>query len=115
MRNTLFSLMALATASVSLTGGTQAGAQGRDVGSVNVSIASFYDRAVQNTLASRWDGSPAMGEEFQKAKNKGCTLLAQMLADNKQAGDFFVPPRDSAHSDYLELSGKQTKRFSVLG
>lgn len=114
MRTSLVSFLALATASASPTGGYQTGAQDPNVGFVNVRIVSLYDRAVRNTLARRWDGSPAMGEEFQKAKNKGCTLVAQMHADDAQAGEFFVPPRDLAHSDYLGLSGKYIKQFSVL-
>jgi hypothetical protein len=114
MRALLVSLLALATASASPTGGYQTSSQEPNIAPANVSIHSFYDRAVRDTLAKRWDGSPAMGGEFQKAKNKGCTLLAQMHADDAQAGQIFVPPRDSAHSDYLELSGKQYQQVSLL-
>jgi len=106
MRTFLVSLLALANTSASPTGGYQTSSQDANVALTNVSIPSFYDRAVRSTLAKRWDGSPAMGGEFQKAKNKGCTLLAQMHGDDAQAGQMFEPPRDSAHSDYLRLSGK---------
>ncbi|KAF3053853.1 hypothetical protein E8E11_011136 [Didymella keratinophila] len=104
VRTFLVFLLALANTSASPTGGYQSSSQDPNITLTNVSIPSFYDRAVRSTLAKRWDGSPAMGGEFQKAKNKGCTLLAQMHGNDVQAGQIFEPPRDSAHSDYLELS-----------
>jgi hypothetical protein len=56
-------------------------------------------------LSKRWDGSPAMGSEYAKAKNKGCNLWAMMHSDDAKAGKLFDPPRDLAHSYYLELDG----------
>lgn len=106
MHTFLVPLLALAGTSAYPIGGYQTSSENPDVTLANMSIPSFYDRAVRGVLAKRWDGSPAMGAEFQKAKNKGCTLLSQMHADDAQAGQLFEPPRESAHSDYLELSGK---------
>ncbi|KAJ4406908.1 Mitochondrial import inner membrane translocase subunit tim8 [Didymella pomorum] len=104
MHTFLVPLLALAGTSAYPIGGYQTSSENPDVTLANMSIPSFYDRAVRGVLAKRWDGSPAMGAEFQKAKNKGCTLLSQMHADDAQAGQLFEPPRESAHSDYLELS-----------
>lgn len=56
-------------------------------------------------LLKRWDGSPAMGSEYAKAKNKGCNLWAMMHSDDAKAGKLFGPPRDLAHGDYLQLDG----------
>ncbi|KAF1933176.1 uncharacterized protein M421DRAFT_415538 [Didymella exigua CBS 183.55] len=104
MRVFLVSLLALATTSASPAGGYIADSDDSGGVPVNVIIPSFFDRVTKGTLLRRWDGSPAMGAEFQKAKNKGCTLWAQMHTDDAPAGNFFDPQRDSAQSDYLELS-----------
>lgn len=106
IRTFLVSLLALATTPASPTAGYLVKSHDFNGVPVNLSIPSSFDRATRGTLSRRWDGSPAMGTEFQTAKNKGCTLWAQMHADDAQAGAFFTPPRDSAHSDYLALSGK---------
>ena len=110
----LVCLLAQATTSASPTGGYQASSQELNIAPANVSNPSFFERAVRGDLARRWDGSPAMGDEFQKAKNKGCTLWAQMHADDANAGKLFSPKRDAAHSDYLELSGECSQRLTLL-
>ncbi|KAJ4372715.1 hypothetical protein N0V86_008080 [Didymella sp. IMI 355093] len=97
-------LLALITAYASPTGGYRANSHNSNGAPANISIPSFFDHAIRGTLSRRWDGSPAMGDELQKAKNKACTLWAQMHVDDTKAGKYFSPERDSAHSDYLELS-----------
>ncbi|KAF2995710.1 hypothetical protein E8E13_004176 [Curvularia kusanoi] len=64
--------------------------------------SSFNISAFSNH-SKRWDGSPAMGQEYAKARNKGCTLWSMMNSDDAAAGQMFTPPRTSAHSDYLQL------------
>lgn len=106
MRASLVSFLAITATSASPNDEHQANFEDLNVTLTNTSIYSIYGHAIRSSLAKRWDGSPAMGGELQKAKNKGCTLLAQMHTDDVKAGQFFQPSRHSAHSDYLELSGK---------
>lgn len=114
MRAFLLVLLALASTLASPTGQNQADSHRLNAVPINVSTPSFFDHAPRDTVSRRWDGSPAMGAEFQKAKNRGCTLWAQMHGGDAEAGKLFAPTRDSAHSDYLELSGKHPSRLSVL-
>lgn len=81
------------------------------------STSSFGLSAVDprnvSTLSKRWDGSPAIGQEYAKAKNKGCTLWSMMHMDDKKAGELFMPPRPSAHSDYLQSDGMKYSSSSI--
>ena len=72
---------------------------------INLGEKGFTNDSTFSGLSKRWDGSPAMGSEYAKAKNKGCNLWAMMHSDDANAGKLFDPPRDLAHSDYLQLDG----------
>ncbi|XPS69871.1 hypothetical protein M3J07_002115 [Ascochyta lentis] len=73
---------------------------------VSIDATDHLSKAdVTNTsvLSKRWDGSPAMGREFQGANGKACALWPMMHLDDAKAGQMFSPPRALAHSDYLQL------------
>lgn len=71
----------------------------------NRATTTFTNVSVVSAFSKRWDGSPAMGQEYAKAKNKGCTLWSMMHSDDAHAGQLFAPTRAAAHSDYLQLDG----------
>lgn len=109
-------LAGLSTALPSMMMGVFDGSTQNDL--VNLSAApgetsSFIISAFSN-LSRRWDGSPAMGQEYAKARSKGCTLWSMMNSDDADAGQMFTPPRASAHSDYLQLEGMMFLPSSAL-
>jgi hypothetical protein len=73
--------------------------------SINPEQKAFINGSDISVLSKRWDGSPAMGQGYAKAKNKGCTLWATMHSDDSKAGQPFTPSQTSAHSDYVQLYG----------
>lgn len=83
---------------------------GSDMIGSSVSSADVSTLGLNNVsaLSKRWDGSPAMGQEYAKAKNKGCTLWSMMHMDDTKAGELFTPPRALAHSDHLQLDGMKS-------